>query len=183
MVASQVALNGALEDVAIWVNEPPPVGRSSYLTDATPEPVSDTDVLSVTCVPPTVALAAGAVSDPDGAVLSMRTFARIGLVPVWPVPSVATTRKSYCPSVSVVVSSDVPQGKLVSLAIVTHEPPPTGRRSKSTCTESGSEEADSETVPLRLWPGSASVGVGEPLSTPAFRIAEAVELPAMPLTT
>ena len=38
--------------------------------------------------------AAGAVIEPDGAALSMRTFARIGLVPEWPVPSVATARKS-----------------------------------------------------------------------------------------
>src|SRR5437660_9928970 len=84
---------------------------------------------------------------------------------------------------SVVVSSDVLHGGLVSLAIVTHEPPPAGRRSKSTCTVSGSEEADSEIVPLRFWPGSASVGVGETLSTVTSRTGDVVELPAMSVTT
>jgi hypothetical protein len=36
-------------------------------------------------VPPTVAPDAGVVRLPDGAVLSMRTFVRIALVPVLPV--------------------------------------------------------------------------------------------------
>ena len=84
---------------------------------------------------------------------------------------------------SVVVSSGVPNGALVSLAIVTHEPPPAGRRSKSTWAVSGSEVAVSETVPLRFWPGSASVGVGATLSTETFRVGEVVMFPAMSSTT
>src|SRR5207302_7650319 len=72
---------------------------------------------------------------------------------------------------------------VVSLAIVTQEPPPAGRRSKSTCVVSGSEVADRETVPFRYWPGSASVGVGATLSTDTFRTAEVVVLPAMSATT
>ena len=36
----------------------------------------------------------GSVEAIVGYVLSMRTFERSGLVPVWPVPSVATARKS-----------------------------------------------------------------------------------------
>src|SRR5947207_3661015 len=67
--------------------------------------------------------------------------------------------------------------------MVTHEPPPAGRRSKSSCTVSGSDEADSEIVPLRFWPGSASAGVGVTLSTVTLRTAEVVELPAMSVTT
>ena len=73
-------------------------------------------------------------------------------------------------------------GGLVSLAIVVHEPPPAGRRSKSTCTVSGSDEAESLTVPLRFWPGSASVGEGTTLSTVTFRSDDVVELPAMSVT-
>jgi hypothetical protein len=137
----------------------------------------------VTLWPPTVAPAVGAVSEPVGAVLSMRTFGRSGLVPIWPVPSVATARKSYRPSASVVVSSDVLHGGDESLAIVVHEPPPAGRRSKSTCVVSGSDEAERDTVPLRFWPGSASVGVGATLSTATLRSADVVELPAMSVTT
>ena len=113
----------------------------------------------------------------------MRTFARIGLVPVWPVWSVAIARKSYRPSLSAVVSSDVPHGVVVSLAIVTHEPPPAGRRSKSTWAVSGSDEAVSETMPLRFEPGSASVGVGSTLSTVTFRMGDVAVLPAMSSTT
>ena len=81
------------------------------------------------------------------------------------------------------VSREVPHGRLVSLAIVTQAPPPAGRRSKSTCAVSGSDEPDSEIVPLRFWPGSASVGVGATLSTVTLRTAEVVELPAMSVTT
>ena len=81
------------------------------------------------------------------------------------------------------MSSAVPHGRLESLAIVVHEPPPAGRRSKSTCTVSGSDEAESEIVPLKFWPGSTSVGVGATLSTVTFRTTEVVELPAMSVTT
>ena len=81
------------------------------------------------------------------------------------------------------MSSDVPHGVVVSLAIVTQEPPPAGRRSKSTWVVSASDDADSETVPLRYWPGSASVGVGLTLSTETFRSGDVVELPAMSSTT
>jgi hypothetical protein len=81
------------------------------------------------------------------------------------------------------VSSEVPHGNDESLAMVTHEPPPAGRRSKSTCVVSGSDDALRETVPLRFWPGSASVGVGATLSTVTLRTADVVELPAMSVTT
>ena len=81
------------------------------------------------------------------------------------------------------MSRDVPHGVVVSLAIVTHEPPPAGRRSKSTCVVSGSEVAESDTTPLRTCPGSAIVGVGETLSTESFRTADVVVLPAMSVTT
>ena len=77
----------------------------------------------------------------------------------------------------------MPHGVVVSLAIVTQEPPPAGRRSKSTCVVSGSEVAESATTPLKTWPGSASVGVGETLSTETLRTAEVVVLPARSATT
>ena len=60
----------------------------------TGEPPSEYEPLSATLVPPTVAPLAGVVSDPAGNVLSTRRFERMGLVPVWPVWSVATARKS-----------------------------------------------------------------------------------------
>jgi hypothetical protein len=47
-----------------------------------PEPTSEYEPLSVTLGPPTVAPLAGAVREPAGAVLSTRTFERMGLVPV-----------------------------------------------------------------------------------------------------
>src|SRR5262249_61895624 len=100
------------------VNEPPPVGRISYRTDATPEAESDVEAWSGTAEPPTMAPAVGAVSEPEGGVLSTRRFATTALVPVLPVPSVATTRKSYRPSGSVVASSGVEKGAVVSVAIV-----------------------------------------------------------------
>src|SRR5262249_20277807 len=78
---------------------------------------------------------------------------------------------------------DVPHGRVESLAIVVQEPPPAGRRSKSTCVVSGSDEADSHTGPLRFCPGSASVGAGARLSTVTLRTAEVVELPARSVTT
>ena len=80
------------------------------------------------------------------------------------------------------MSKAVPQGVVVSLAIVTHEPPPAGRRSKSTWTVSGSEVALRATVPFRYWPGSARVGVGETLSTETLRTADVVVFPAMSAT-
>ena len=89
-----VPSNGALVEEAIVVHEPPPVGRSSYVTDAKPEPASDVAALSGTDEPPTVEAGAGAVSEPLGAVLSTRRSVRTALVPVLPMPSVATTRKS-----------------------------------------------------------------------------------------
>jgi hypothetical protein len=91
---SQLPSNGADVDVDTVVNEPPLVGRTSYFTDATPEPPSAAEDESWTFGPPTVAPDAGAVSEPVGGVLSTRTFDRTALVPVLPLPSVATTRRS-----------------------------------------------------------------------------------------
>src|SRR5205085_4762820 len=87
------------------------------------------------------------------------------------------------PSASVVVSSCAENGAAVSVAIVVHVPLPASARSKSTDTVSGSEVAVSVTVPLRLAPGSLSVGTGERLSTVIVRRADVVLLPAMSVTT
>jgi hypothetical protein len=69
---------------------------------ATPEPASAELLVSPT-VPRTFAPAAGAVTEPVGAVLSTRTViaAEAKTLPAW---SVVTTRRSYCPSTTAVVS-------------------------------------------------------------------------------
>jgi hypothetical protein len=63
------------------------------MTPAMPEPPVSDAVASTETTPPTVAPSAGAVSDPDGTVLSTRKF-RTGLAPGLPDPSTATARSS-----------------------------------------------------------------------------------------
>jgi hypothetical protein len=62
--------------------------------EATPEPVSAEFDETVTAFPRTLALAAGAVTEPVGAVLSTRTFVIRADVNVLPTLSVVTTRRS-----------------------------------------------------------------------------------------
>src|SRR6476660_8340552 len=69
----------------------------------------------------------------DGAVLSMRRLATtLGEASTLPALSVATVRKSYIPSGPAVVSYPRLNGDVLSVPIVVQEPPPAGRRWKST---------------------------------------------------
>src|SRR5712691_5501129 len=68
-----------------------------------------------------------------GGVLSMRRLATtVGAVSSFPAASVATERKSYTPSVTVVVSKETEYGEVPSVPIVVQEPPPAGRRWNAT---------------------------------------------------
>ena len=73
---------------------PVPWGEVWNWAEATPEPASAEFAETATLVPLTNAFAAGAVIDPVGAVLSMRTLAIVGEIEVLPTLSVATTRTS-----------------------------------------------------------------------------------------
>src|SRR5216683_7651629 len=104
-----------------------------------------------------------------GAVLSMRRLATsAGAVSSFPAVSVATERKSYRPSVTVVVSKEMEYGEVPSVPIVVHEPPPAGRRWNATALMP--EPSVSLALALnaivwrRLAPGSASVEVGAAVS-------------------
>ena len=90
---SQAAWYGEDEAEAISPYVPPVADRASNVTDATPEPVSDAFAASPTAGPPTVVPVAGSDIEPVGAVLSTR-IVRSALVPRWPEPSVARTRRS-----------------------------------------------------------------------------------------
>ena len=128
-----------------------------------------------TLVPPTVAPFAGAVSDPAGAVLSMRTLARIGLVPEWP----GGVGRDDAEVVETVgqgsrVERRTPRGRRVA-----------GDRHPGAAARCAPFKVDwarirrrtrptARSVPLRYWPGSASVGVGSTLSTETFRTGDVV---------
>ena len=116
-----------------------------------------------------------------GSVLSTRVV-RTGLVPVWPVPSVAIARRLYMPSASAVVSSAVVNGAL-TVAIVVQLPWPAGLRWSSTVAVSPSVETARLTVPRTFAPGSAMTGLGAVLSLVIVRVAEVVELPAASVAT
>ena len=79
--------------VAAWfVQLPAPAGERWNCTVATPEPLSAESLARAT-VPRRFAPAAGAVTEPVGAVLSTRTVI-VGEVKVPPALSVVTTRRS-----------------------------------------------------------------------------------------
>ncbi len=89
---SQAAVYGA--EVAVERSFQGPDGcRQRKATEATPEPLSVAVATSCTAGPPTVALNAGWVSEPDGSALSTVTVTT-ALVPVLPLPSTATARRS-----------------------------------------------------------------------------------------
>ena len=62
--------------------------------ELTPEPASAELADTATLAPAANAFAAGAVIDPVGAVLSIRTLAMVADVKVFPTLSVVTTRRS-----------------------------------------------------------------------------------------
>ncbi len=63
------------------------------MAEATPEPPSEADAVSVNAAVLSVSPSSGAVSEPLGAVLSMRTV-RVALVPVLPLASLESARRS-----------------------------------------------------------------------------------------
>ena len=71
-----------------------PCGDVWNCAELTPEPVSAELADTATLAPATNALAAGAVIDPVGAVLSTRTLAMVADVKVLPTLSVVMTRRS-----------------------------------------------------------------------------------------
>ncbi len=78
----------------MFVQTPPPAGERWNCAFATPEPPSAELEETVTAAPRTLALAAGAVTEPVGFVLSTRTLVTSALVNVLPALSVVTTRRS-----------------------------------------------------------------------------------------
>ena len=84
--ASQASVHGA--DATV----PAGVPSTRNCTVATPEPLSAGLALSVTLGPPTVAPAAGAVTEPVGAVLSTRVVTTFDVTTF--APSVAIARRS-----------------------------------------------------------------------------------------
>src|SRR5205085_1874635 len=91
---------------------------------ATPVPESAAVAPSAIDGPPTVAPAAGAVSDAVGAVLSTRAV-RTALRPMLPETSVATARTSNWPAATAVVSKSAANGAVVSVATVAKSAAPT----------------------------------------------------------
>jgi len=88
-----------------WVLKLPLCGASSYATVAMPEPPASL-VLEVSVTGPPTGLP-GLSIVALGAVLSIRRLATtVGLASAFPAVSVATERKSYRPSVTVVVSKE-----------------------------------------------------------------------------
>src|SRR5207253_904001 len=87
----QLALYGALDEVAAVVKTPAPATRYWNVTDETPLPASEAPAPSES-VPASDAPAAGDVTEPVGAVLSTNTV-RSALVAWLPAASCATARR------------------------------------------------------------------------------------------
>ena len=103
IVEAQLVWYGLDGTVAIVVHVPAPAGERCSAADATPDPAS-AELADTVTDPRTMALVAGDVSEPVGAVLSTRTLLTVADVVELPALSVVTTRRSYCPSLTPVVS-------------------------------------------------------------------------------
>ena len=133
----------------IAVKAPLPAGRCSKRTELTPEPRSDEVAATWTFAPATTAPLAGSLNETVGAVLSTREV-RSALVPSKPPTSVATARRSYCPSPTLLVSKSAENGALVSVATCVQVPAPAGLRSKTTWAVSAWDAAVRVTEPARV---------------------------------
>ncbi len=80
--------------VAIVVQVPAPAGERWKSACCTPEPPSAEFEETVTALPRTFALATGAVIEPVGFVLSIRTFVTSADVKLIPTLSIVITRRS-----------------------------------------------------------------------------------------
>ncbi len=94
-MVTQLAVNGdAVSAAATFVQVSAPAGERWKSALATPDPPVSAEFAVTTDVPLMFAAAAGAVIDPEGAVLSTRTLAIAADVATLPPLSVATTRRS-----------------------------------------------------------------------------------------
>jgi hypothetical protein len=160
----------------------PVCGASSYVTVSIPEPPSL--VFDVRPTVPRTGLP-GLCIVADGVVLSMRRLATtLGEASAFPATSVATVRKSYSPSPTLVVSNERLYGELVSVPIVVHEPPPAGRRWNATEARPEPPVSPAELVSVTVWrrlaPGSSCALVGALVSDLAtFEDVAVLQLPAL----
>ena len=104
-----------------------------------------------------------------GAVLSMRRLATTaGAASAFPAVSVATERKSYRPSVTLVVSNETEYGEAPSVPIVVQEPPPAGRRWNATELTLEPPVSIAPALSVIVWrrlaPGSVRLEVGAAVS-------------------
>src|SRR5919108_595223 len=168
VVSSDTEYGALVSAEPMFVQLPVPAGERWNCAEATPEPPS-AESESTEIVPPTLAPAAGAATEPVGFVLSTRRFVTAIEYATLPAMSVATARRSYSPSLAVVVSNGTEYGEVVSAApMFVHVPAPAGEYWNWTLVteESASlAEPSTVTVPRRFAPGSFWVTVGLTLST------------------
>jgi hypothetical protein len=156
---------------------------------ATPEPESAESEETVTALPVTKAVSAGAVSAPVGFVRSTVTFTTSA--PVLPPASVATARSARLPSGS--IAQEAEYGALASTPRETHVPveqPALAfeqlKSSTSSTSPSGVEAVTvkgSGAAALTKPVGAVSDTLGAVLSTVTVRVAEANVLPASSVVT
>ena len=146
------------------VAQPPPFDRSNT-TDETPVPISDAFAESALVAPCRSAEAAGAVTAPDGSVLSTLTLTS-GVENVLSALSVMVARSGKVP-VSPVVSQLALYGEVVSpeVATITQSVPSKRSNTTESTPESGSDTSSARrefTVPVRMarLTGAASVPAG-----------------------
>ena len=132
----------------------------------TPDVASDAEPPSV-IVPPACAPGAGAVTAAElGAVLSITFGPGRSIVVTFAgmAASEITSRRSYCPSATAVVSNETDHGEATAVPIVVHVPAPCGERWNATeatpAPGSLGDGSDRETVPERTEPGSTGAPLG-----------------------
>src|ERR671922_199309 len=189
VVSSDTEYGALVSAEPMFVQLPVPAGERWNCAEATPEPPS-AEFESTEIVPPTTAPALGAVTEPVGLVLSTRTFATAAEATLLPALSVVTTRRSYRPSPTAVVSNETPYGEVVSTApMFVQFPAPAGDRwnwAEATPEPPSAEFESTEIVPRTFAPAAGAViePVGVVLSTRTLATtAEGVELPALSVVT
>src|ERR671925_376750 len=185
VVSSDTEYGALVSAEPMFVQLPVPAGERWNCAEATPEPPS-AEFESTEIVPSTTAPALGAVTEPVGLVLSTRTFATAAEATLLPALSVVTTRRSYRPSLTAVVSKLTPYGEVVSAApMFVHVPAPAGERwncAEATPEPPSAEFESTEIVPRTTAPeaGAVTEPEGLLLSTRTLPTAADVsELPAL----
>ena len=175
VVVVHVTAYGAVVAVTPWlVQVLVPAGDRWYCTELTPLPPS-AELAVMLIAPRRMPLLVGAVTLPVGAVLSTRTFAIVADVNVFPTLSVVITRKSYRPSVEVVVSHVVAYGDVVSATPrFDHEPAPAGETWN--CADATPDDASAELdVTLTAVPRTFALATGA-VTEPVGAVASAVNV-------